>query len=225
MQQTENKPQNNNSKIYILLGVLVLVVIALIVVLMLWKKDSGVTPGSRVTIPERTATTSESEVAPSKDVIDVATVTPEVLEKATSSAAGTNRVTEDNIVITEEGAPVKLNVMPSDVAAPKESAPISLEDVKDDANTVKLSVSAAGFEPKEFRVKQGQLVNFTLTSTDGFTHVWLPDDMALIGTALGVAAGETRMKSWNAPARGEYTFRCDIPGHASRGETGKMIVE
>lgn len=225
MQQTDNKPQNSNLKVYILLGVLVLVVIALVVALTLWKKSDGTTPGSRTTIPERTATTSESEVAPSKDVIDVATATPEVLEKATSSAMGTSKVTEDNVVITDEGAPVKLNVMPSDVAAPKESAPIDLKNVKDDENTVKLSVSANGFEPKEFKVKQGQLVNFTLTSTDGFTHVWLPDDMALIATALGVAAGETRMKSWNAPARGEYTFRCDIPGHAARGEVGKMIVE
>ena len=50
-------------------------------------------------------------------------------------------------------------------------------------------------------------------------------DQALMAAALGTAGGETRVKSWNAPKKGEYTFRCSIPGHASRGEVGKMIVQ
>ena len=134
-------------------------------------------------------------------------------------------VTQDNIVVTPQGTPVKLNVMPSSADAPKTSAPVDINSIPDNANTIKISVSAAGFVPNTFTVKEGQLVDFVLTSTDNFTHTWMLDDPSLTGTILGVAGHETRMKLWNAPQKGTYSFSCVVPGHAARGETGKMIVE
>lgn len=199
----------------------------IIIIIIIAVSQGGNKLGIGPKIPETTttnpATTSPEEVAPSKSVVTLATATPEVIQQATSVAIGTSLVTTDNKVITPTGAPVKLNVMPSSADAPKESAPVK-GNVTASANTIKVSVSSAGFVPKEFTVKEGQLVNFTLTSTDDYTHVWLLEDPALVGTVLGVAGGETRIKSWNAPKKGEYTFRCDIPGHSARGETGKMIV-
>lgn len=215
----------DKKKIFIAIGVLV--AIAAIVFAFMQSKNMGITtPPEQNQIEAITATTSEDEVAPSKNAIEMTeNVTPEIIQEAVQIAPGTSLVTKDNVVITPEGAPVKLNVMPASPEAPKESAPIKLDSVPDNATNIKISVSSAGFVPNTFTVKEGQLVNFILTSTDNFTHVWLPDDMSLVATALGVAGGETRMKSWNAPKKGTYTFRCDIPGHAARGEVGTMIVE
>lgn len=221
--KTMETKKSNKTKLLILLGVVVVIVIIIFAVSQ--KGKNIINPATK--IPETTnnnpATTTPEEIAPSKSVVTLATATPEIIKAATSTAYGTSLVTADNKVITPTGAPVKLNVMPSSADAPTESAPIK-GTVVANANTIKVSVSSAGFVPNEFTVKEGQLVNFTLTSTDTFTHVWLLEDPALIGTVLGVAGGETRMKSWNAPKKGTYTFRCDIPSHAARGEVGKMIV-
>lgn len=215
--------QANKKKLFILLGIIAIIVIVIIVAISQSKKIQKPGGGGNVTMP--TATTSPEEVAPSKDVIEMATATAEILKDAIQIASGTSLITKDDVVITPEGAPVKLNVMPSSAEAPKESAPIDGTKVTAGENNIKISISAAGFVPNTFTVKEGQLVNFVLTSTDEFTHVWLPDDLSLVATALGTAGGETRVKSWNAPKKGEYTFHCDIPGHASRGEVGKMIVQ
>jgi uncharacterized cupredoxin-like copper-binding protein len=218
---------SNKNKLFILLGILVVLVIIIIVAVS--KKGAGViSPVNQ--IPETTnnnpATTTPEEIAPSKSVVSLATATPEIIKTATSTAVGTSLITKDNKVITPAGTPVKLNVMPGNADAPTESAPVKgAASIADNANTVKMQVSAAGFNPKEFTVKEGQLVNFVLTSTDSFTHVWLLDDQSLLATVLGVAGNETRVKSWNAPKKGEYTFHCDIPGHSARGEVGKMIVK
>jgi plastocyanin len=220
--------QANKKNILIVIGVVV--VIAVVVIAAIQTKKVGLST-STVKTPTQTvnpATTTPDEIAPSKNVVSTATVTPEVLQAAVQIASGTDLITKDNQVVTPQGVPVKLNVLPSSLAAPQESAPIAKANVAiiaKAANAVNISISAAGFVPNTFTVKAGQLVNFILTSTDDFTHVFLFDDSSLMGSALGVAGHETRTKSWNAPAKGTYTFHCDLPGHAARGEVGKMIVE
>lgn len=214
----------DKKKIFIVIGILIVAAV-IIFAFIQSKNNQEAAPVAGQIQSIETATSSVEEIAPSKNSIEMEAVTPEIVQEAVQIAPGTSLVTKDNIVITQEGTPVKLNVMPSSSEAPKESAPIKIESVPDNASMVKISVSSAGFVPNTFTVKEGQLVNFILTSTDNFTHVWLPDDLSLIATALGVAGGETRMKSWNAPTKGTYTFKCDIPGHAGRGEVGTMIVE
>lgn len=218
-------PQNKKKMMIILGAIILIVIIAVIILVQKGGKDALNLGGNEPieTIP--TATTSPEEVAPSKDAVQTETASPEEVAAAKPIAVGTSLITKDNVVVSAAGTPVKLNVMPASQDAPKESAPIASPDLVPNANAVKISVSGAGFVPNSFTVKEGQLVNFTLTSTDDYTHVWLPDDNALIATALGVAGGETRVKSWNAPKKGTYTFRCDIPGHKDRGEVGTMIVE
>ena len=223
-----NEPKNvNKKKSLVLLGVLLVIVIIVIAAILMTNKGGNLAVNTASKIPPITnnnpATTTPEEIAPSKSVVTLATETPQIIKESAAVAVGSSLVTKDNKVITPTGAPVKLNVIASSPEAPTESQPVKGVIATND-NNVKISVSAAGFVPKVFTVKEGQLVNFVLTSTDAFTHVVLFDDPALTSTLLGVAGHETRIKSWNAPKKGTYTFHCDIPGHASRGETGTMIV-
>ena len=91
--------------------------------------------------------------------------------------------------------------------------------------TVKLNVSASGFEPKEFDVNAGQMVTLSVSSGD-MTHVFKFDAPELQNVALGLASNETRAIAFKAPAgKGDYSFYCDVPGHRARGETGVMHVK
>jgi len=65
-----------------------------------------------------------------------------------------------------------------------------------------------------------------VSSTDGYTHVFMFDDPSLSAVAVGVGPKETRAITFNAPAKaGTYSFHCDVPGHTARGEVGAMIVK
>ena len=89
-----------------------------------------------------------------------------------------------------------------------------------------LDVSANGFVPNIFTVKAGEAITIALTSTDQWSHNINFSDPSLQAAETSVSAGTTRAFSFNAPSvKGEYNFSCSIPGHAARGEVGKMIVE
>jgi len=96
--------QVDKKKLYILLGVIA-VIIVVIVAAIQTKKVQNSQP---VTIPTVTQATSTEEVAPSKNAVDTATVTPEVLKESVAVASGTSLITKDNKVVTAEGTPVKL---------------------------------------------------------------------------------------------------------------------
>jgi len=137
-------------------------------------------------------------------------------------APGTSPVATSGQVVTQSGEPVKLNVQPMSPDAPQQSAPIAEKDVSSKA--LKISVSAQGFSPSQFTVKAGEPISFSVTSNDEQTHVFKFDDPSLSAIAVGIGPKETRVITFNAPKKGEYTFFCDVPGHRSRGEIGKMIV-
>lgn len=222
-----NEQKIDRNKIFILLGAMILLVLVVLVALDQRQKIGAGknNQGTEALVPiQNLTTTSPEELALSKSVMPLATATPETLKTAQAIASGASLITKSNVVVTPQGIPVKLNVAPASFDAPKESAPVASSSVPNNANTIKISVSAAGFTPNTFTVKSGQLVNFALTSSDNFSHIWMPDDPALTGTILGVAGHETRIKSWNAPKKGNYPFHCVVPGHAARGEAGTMIV-
>ncbi|MBI2279043.1 MAG: cupredoxin domain-containing protein [Candidatus Brennerbacteria bacterium] len=141
------------------------------------------------------------------------------------AAPGLSPVSKEGQVVNKNtGAPVKLDVTPGSPDAPQQSDPIALRDAP--TNSIKISMSAEGIAPSTFRVKRGEVVTLTLTATDNQTHVFAFEDSSLSAVAVGLAPGETRVTAFNAPsARGEYQFYCNVPGHATRGETGTMIVE
>jgi uncharacterized cupredoxin-like copper-binding protein len=146
-----------------------------------------------------------------------------VTEKGVVAAPGTSPIsTSTGKVVTQEGVEVKNDVVPGTPEAPQQSNPVSPEALPSAA--VKLNVSASGYSPNQFTVKAGAPVTLSVTS-DTQTHIFMFDDPSLSAVAVGVAPGETRAITFNAPTKkGEYTFKCDVPGHAGRGETGKMVV-
>ncbi len=227
-----NQPDKANKKTMITIAILAVVVIVAILVIVFVNQKKGeeiqqpigeqteVNPEGEGNIPE-----GEGEMIEGENLEGEGEV-PEALKDARTIAPGTNLVTKDNIVVTDTGEPVKMNIDPASNEAPKESGDLAEEDVPDDEYTVKLNVSTAGFEPNTFTVSPGQLVNLVLTSTDNFVHIIKFEEEELLGALLGVAGGETKMKSWNAPTTpGEYRFFCSVPGHEGRGEVGMMIVE
>lgn len=164
----------------------------------------------------------EVKVAPTNLDVEQQIVTPEEAMKAEPLISGTSRVV-DSVVITPMGKPVKNDVRPGSPEAPQQTAPISVESLP--AGSIKLTGSADGFEPSTFEVKAGQLTTLSLTSVDQKTHVLLFDSPKLSSIGIGVGPDETRAITFNAPEAGEYTFRCDVPGHSARGEKGVMIVK
>jgi len=146
-----------------------------------------------------------------------------VTEKGVVAAPGTSPIsTSTGKVVTQEGKEVKNNVTPGTPEAPQQSNPVTPEALP--ASAVKLDVSSSGFSPNQFTVKAGAPVTLSVTSKDTQTHIFMFDNTSLSAVAIGVGPGETRAITFNAPSKGEYTFKCDVPGHAGRGETGKMIV-
>ena len=111
-----------------------------------------------------------------------------------------------------------------DPGEPAQSPPI--EDAEVPAGAVKIGMSAVGIVPASFEVKKGQEVILTVASQDEWTHIFRFKEDVLKEVAVGVGPGQTRMVTFYAPNRaGEYEFFCDVPGHESRGEKGRMLVK
>lgn len=145
--------------------------------------------------------------------------TPEGLVAAT----GTSPISAEGIVVTSEGVPVEQGGEPGVGDAPRQSVPLGEEDIP--AQAIELKVSAAGFAPNTFTVPAGRAVTLAVTATDDESHLFVFEDPALSAVVVGIGPGMTRIISFNAPETpGSYAFRCGVPGHAARGETGVMVV-
>ncbi len=205
-----------NNTIWTIIIVVVLVILGII---LLSSKpemtpEEGVLPeGEEIVIPE-----GEGEFLPEGE----GEMSPEVLEEAEALIPEGSLVSEEGEVLTPAGEPVDNTALPGSPDAPKQSRSLSEGEVPEAA--VQLTVSASGFSPNEFDVKAGDVVTLSVTSADR-THVFKFDDASLQGVAIGVAGNETRAITFKAPAAGDYTFYCDVPGHRGRGETGVMHVK
>lgn len=150
---------------------------------------------------------------------------PDVLREAVVVVPGASPVTRDGLVLTEDGELAQNNIEPMSPGAPRQTEPISEEDLS--TGSIRLSVSiAAGWTPNEFVVKAGMPVTLAISSIDESTYLFKFVDDSLSAVAIGVSPGETRAITFNAPdSPGEYQFISDIPGHVNRGLTGMMIVQ
>lgn len=212
---------NKKRNLWILLAAVVVIVVIIIVAANNSQKAG--TPGDQASQPTtgEAAPADEGTVPEGEDGTEVE-VNP-VLKDATIEVPGANPITKDNKVVTSEGEPVKNDVVPMTPEAPQQTGPVDKESLSNDVTQIE--ITATGFNPAEFTVRKGDAVTFGVTSGDQFTHVFMFDDPSLSAVAVGVGPGETRAISFNAPdTAGEYTFHCDVPGHAGRGEVGKMIV-
>ena len=204
---------NNKKTLWIIIGLAILALIIIVVA-----TSTGTKQQSTTSAPEET----NVQVAPTDLDTETPIATPEEVQQAQPVIEGSSKVI-DNVVVTPTGKPVKNDAVPGSPEAPQETPPIAPEALP--AGTIKLDVSAEGFNPAQFEVKAGQVVTLALSSVDNITHVLLFDDPVLAGVAIGVGPNETRAITFNAPKAGEYGFHCDVPGHTARGESGKMIVK
>lgn len=217
----EMPSSNKSKKIFLVLG-LVIIVIFIAMAWVLLKPKSVSTPN--VTDDQKTtANQAPGETGPIEPTKITTTTVPE-LKDAKVVVPGANPISKDNKVLTMEGKPVKNDALPMAPEAPRQTLPVDVKTLP--SEVVKINASSAGFVPNSFTVKKGQPVTLSLTSTDGYTHVIVFNDASLSAVAMGVAPNETRVISFNAPTTaGKYTFRCTVPGHEARGESGTMIVQ
>lgn len=231
MDNTNLSTGSKNKKLLIVLGLVVIVAIIVVAALMMPKTDDGALSGN-LNNSNNIMTASADIPADAQAYVPEGAeldengqpIIPVVLQEAMVAVVGANPIAKDGTVVTTEGVAVQNDAVPLSPGAPKQTAPILAEDLP--ASVIKLGVSAAGFEPAEINVKAGAPVTIAITSTDDYTHVLMFDDKALSAVAVGVSPRETRAITFNSPKEaGEYTFHCDVPGHSSRGEVGKMIVK
>lgn len=113
-----------------------------------------------------------------------------------------------------------LSAMPGSAAAPKQDT-VKNNDIP--AQAIRIDMAAAGFNPKEFRVRAGAEVTLALSASDDNTHIFIFPNSSLMGLTTMVLGGETKTLTFNAPKAGVYDFRDDMPDY--RANTGQMIVE
>jgi RHS repeat-associated protein len=104
-----------------------------------------------------------------------------------------------------------------------ESAPISTAQIP--PNSCHVSVNSSGFTPDTIYANKNSIVQFALTSTDDWVHIFEFDDPKMQGAILGTAGHETRMKNWklyNVENGEVLRFHCNIPGS---DEFGYLIIE
>lgn len=214
------------------IGIILAAVILIILVVIALTSKKGETPESQEGILNTTEEQSQTQSPTQGQIMNENGEMVEVIitesgqaipEGSTVEVVGANPIKE-NVVVTPTGEATKNDVAPMSPNAPQQTPPISKQDLPSSAKS--LSVSASGFSPNSFEVKAGSPVVLSLTGTDSTPHVLMFDDPVLSAVVVGVGLGETRAITFNAPTTpGEYSFRCDVPGHAVRGEVGKMIVK
>lgn len=146
-------------------------------------------------------------------------------EQATNTTPlpGGNTINEEQIVVTEAGTPVQVNVMPNNPEAPK-AVVVSTKKLPQSA--VQIKVGDSKFEPSTFTVQPGAPLSLAFSSIDKKVHVITFSDPSLAALSFGVGANQTKAMTFNAPSQpGEYEFHCDVPGHRAAGELGTMIVQ
>jgi len=158
----------------------------------------------------------DMEAAPEIEIKEI--VEPEVV------APGASLVTGEGEVLAKTGEVAQNDAVPGTKEAPKPSQTLTEEQIPEEALVISIS-KEAGFEPKQFRVKPGQVVTIALTSIDNSVHGFRFTDKILTAVAVSVNPGETRAITFKAPEMlGEYAFHCTAPGHKRKGEIGSMIV-
>ena len=76
------------------------------------------------------------------------------------------------------------------------------------------------FTPNAINVAMGDRVRLTITSVD-MTHTFT---LPIFGIDKSIQAGQTATIEFLADQKGQFTFYCNVPGHASKGMTGRINV-
>jgi len=206
----------NKKNLYIVIGI---IVILLIIIIVTPRKDKEAEYAGEF-MPEQGLPTKQElkdiQAAPeieTKEIIEPEVVAPEA-----------SLVTGEGEVLSPSGDVAKNEAVPGTKEAPKPSRTLTEDEIPEQALVINISVEA-GFEPKQFKVKPGQIVTIALTSIDNSVHGFRFTDDILTAVTVSVNPGKTRAITFKAPEMiGEYPFHCTAPGHKRKGEIGSMIV-
>lgn len=161
---------------------------------------------------------------------EVVVVNEKALEGAQVVVEGANPIGRDNVVLTKTGEVADNAASPASPEAPKQTAPLSPEQikvVKENNEVIKLQIGGGkGWTPDSFTVNAGSPVTISVENIDKeAVHVFRFVDEVLAGIGVGALPETTRVITFNAPEKnGEYQFLCSVPGHDVL-ESGKMIVK
>lgn len=216
----ENPTQNKKSKVFPIIGGLVLILLIIVLAVFAGTKIGKAPTGIQTEDPLIESEGAETGIPPLEISEDLPVEVQEILQEATTQAPGASLVTKDDKVVNEQGVEVKNDAAPISAEAPRLTPPIKESDLSSSA--IKLKASSEGFSPQEFTVKSGTSVTISLTS-EGVDSRLVFKDEGLRALEIPVPAGYTMAKTFNAPAAGSYEFYQDIPGRS--GETGVMIVK
>ena len=124
----------------------------------------------------------------------------------------------------ESGEVALNNVLPGSPPAPLVSGVLDAENLSQEL--VRFRLSTGNISPDKFNSNIGEALTLAVSATDASRHVFRFEDPSLAAINVSLQPGETRAITFNAPSEpGEYTFFCDVPGHAKSGELGRMIVK
>lgn len=108
--------------------------------------------------------------------------------------------------------------------APEEITPTPKEEVTD-PTVREFTVSSAGyrFSPSSITVLTGDKVKITFRNDGRIGHNFVVKDLGISTKTIG--SGQVDTVEFTAPAPGTYTFICSVPGHATAGMIGDLVVE
>lgn len=180
-------------------------------------KNSPTSTGVAVEPPVSVPVTESPSSTPS------ANQTPETVTPSEPTPPVSQPQTPQQPVTPPPPRVVRIDAPPGSPDAPQQSGPLAPNQVPSGA--LNIVIQGNVFDPSSFVVKSGQKITLYFTSGDKHTHSINFEDESVQGIAVGVGPGETRSISFTAPKPGSYSFSCNVPGHASAGESGTMVVE
>ena len=227
-------PNTKNKRVFVLLGVLILMIIIIVIVAVQSKKvNKNLVNNPSANTSTAGNTASNNTQAQNSAATPTASNTPKTegsstpqaiaLQTATAVVPGANLVSKNAQVLTSSGDLAKTDVTPDSALAPQQTLAISKNVLP--SSVIKIEASQAkGFVPNSFTVKAGAPVTVSITNLDNNRSATLGfTDPSLSGVILGASPLETRAITFNAPTKaGDYKFIDGIPGHDASGD---MIVK
>lgn len=162
---------------------------------------------------------SSTETTGKKSLLDISLFAPirALIDEVSKGGSSTGNIPTP---INTSGP---INTYPADLPQPQASRPLLTTELP--TGVEKIAVSEAGFKPNIFKVKEGEQVVLVIENKGKKTHSFAFKDQLFAPVNVSVAPGESRGIQFYALRKGEFVFRCDLPGHEDAGEVGTMVVE
>jgi uncharacterized cupredoxin-like copper-binding protein len=117
-------------------------------------------------------------------------------------------------------APVPEITFPPQVEEPSQEEEVVVEK---EVRQVDVSGTEFRFTPSSITLKEGERVRVVFTNIGSAPHDFTIEGLGIKTKVIG--SGQTDSIEFVAPASGNYTFFCSVPGHRQAGMEGNIKVE